>query len=73
MTRIRLWYVKTVVWCIRKSRIGSGYIELLTDRAYHTGFRAGMLQFSKKSLNKKYVNKVKKIIDSAYKKENLNV
>ncbi|QDP59854.1 MAG: hypothetical protein Tp1124DCM412261_22 [Prokaryotic dsDNA virus sp.] len=66
------WYAKTVLWFLRSNTLSHRFISNSIANSYDEGYKAGLLQFSKEKLGKKYVKKVKKVINNAYKRENLN-
>ena len=71
MKRIKILYCKAILHFLKTNRYARNFVNNSVGRAYDEGYKAGMLQFSKEKLGKSYVKKVKKVINGAYKRENL--
>ena len=72
MIRIKQFYTKCIVKLLRYNKTSNRFITNSIGKAYDEGYKAGMLQMAKQKLGKKYVSKVKKVIDNAYNRENIN-
>ena len=69
--KIYRWYCRGVVGMLKRNGVSNRFVANSIARAYDRGYSAGMLQFAKENLGKKYQKKVKKIINNAYRRENL--
>ena len=71
--RIKQYYTRVVVALLRRNKVAFRFITNSIAKSYDEGYKAGMLQMTKQKLGKKYVSKVKKVINNAYNTENLNI
>tara|TARA_R100000734_G_C3313202_1_gene104452 strand:+ start:832 stop:1050 length:219 start_codon:yes stop_codon:yes gene_type:complete len=71
MNRIKELYCRLLLKFLKSNSYARNFINNSCGRAYDEGYKAGMLQFSKEKLGKNYVNKVKKVINRAYSRENI--
>mgnify|MGYP003681863796 CR=1 FL=1 len=71
MKKIKELYCKALLLFLKKNTYARNFINNSVGRGYDEGYKAGMLQFSKENLGKSYVKKVKKVINNAYRRENI--